>query len=131
MGDPQKKLLIIDGVVNLILGVLLLLFPFGMASLLGVPIPDSNFYPAILGAVLFGIGIALLVEVHGASSGVRGLGLAGAIAINFCGAGVLTLWLLFTPLDIPLRGHIVLWTIAVVVLGIGLIELFSKAWKQQ
>lgn len=131
MGDPQKKLLIIDGVVNLALGVLLLLFPFGMASLLGVPIPDSNFYPAILGAVLFGIGIALLIEVHAASSGVRGLGLAGAIAINFCGAGVLTLWLLFTPLDVPLRGHIVLWTIAVVVLAIGLIELFSKAWKQQ
>ena len=131
MGDPQKKLLIIDGVVNLILGVLLLLFPFGMASLLGVPTPDSNFYPAILGAVLFGIGIALLIEVHGASGGVRGLGLAGAIAINFCGAGVLTLWLLFTPLDLPLRGHFVLWTIAVVVLAIGVIEIFSKAWKQR
>ena len=131
MRDSQKKLLIIDGIVNLILGVLLLLFPIGMAHLFGVPIPDSNFYPTILGAVLFGIGIALLFEAHGESGGVRGLGLAGAIAINFCGAGILSLGLLFTPLDLPLRGHIVLWMIAVVVLGIGLIELFSKSWKQQ
>lgn len=130
MRKIQHKLLIVDGIVNLILGVLLLLFPFGMAGLLGVPIPDTNFYPAILGAVLFGIGIALFLEVHGESRGVRGLGLAGAIAINFCGAGVLALWLLFTPLDVPLRGHIVLWTIAVVVLAIGMIELFSRSWKQ-
>ena len=102
-----------------------------MAAVLGVPIPDTNFYPGILGAVLFGIGIALLLEAHGESGGVRGLGLAGAIAINFCGAGVLSIWLLYTPLDLPLRGHIILWTIAVIVLGIGLIELFSKSWKQQ
>jgi hypothetical protein len=121
-----KHLLVIDGVVNLLLGVLLLLFPFGTASLLGVPVPNTHFYPTILGAVIFGIGLALLIEVGGQPYGIRGLGIAGAIAINFCGAGILILWLLFTPLSLPLRGYIVLWTIVSIVLIIGIVELLIK-----
>lgn len=130
MGESTKKLLIIDGIVNLLLGVLLLLFPFGLAQQLGLPIPDTQFYPSLFGAVLFGIGIALLIEAYGTPSGIRGLGLAGAIAINFCGAGVLILWLLLIPLDLPLRGQIILWTIAITVLAIGLWELFNRPWKK-
>jgi len=126
-----KALLLIDGIVNLLLGIVLLLFPFGMAQLLGVPLPSINFYPTILGAVILGIGIALLIEVFGASRDIRGLGLAGAIAINFCGAGILILWLIFAPLNLPLRGCYVLWTIAIGVLAIGFIELISNAWKNQ
>jgi hypothetical protein len=121
-----KHLLVIDGVVNLLLGVLLLLFPCGAASLLGVPVPNAHFYPTILGAVIFGIGLALLIEVGGEPYGIRGLGIAGAIAINFCGAGILILWLLFTPLSLPLRGYIILWTIVSIVLIIGIVELFIK-----
>ncbi|MBW2430619.1 MAG: hypothetical protein JRF56_16790 [Deltaproteobacteria bacterium] len=130
MKKTIKKLLIIDGIVNLLLGVLLLLFPFGIAPILGVPVPDTHFYPTILGAVLFGIGIALLIDGYGQPHGIRGLGMAGAIAINFCGAGILTLWLIFDPLSLPLRGYIVLWAIAIVVLAIGFVELTSKSWKQ-
>ena len=122
MKTSDRTLLIIDGLVNLLLGVLLLLFPWGMAALLGLPAPGSNFYPSILGAVLVGIGIALMIDARWASSGIRGLGLAGAIAINFCGAGVLLVWLLFVPPDLPLRGQITLWTIAVGVLAIGVVE---------
>lgn len=131
MKAKSKILLIIDGIVNLLIGVLLFLFPLGMAQLLGVPLPISNFYPTILGAVIFGIGIALFVEVYGEPRGIHGLGLAGAIAINFCAAGVLALWLIFSPPDLPLRGYIVLWVIAIVVLTIGFIELISKSWKYQ
>ena len=130
MAAKDKTLLLIDGIVNLLLGIVLLLFPFGMAQLLGVPLPSINFYPTILGAVILGIGIALLIEVFGASRDIRGLGLAGAIAINFCGAGILILWLIFAPLNLPLRGYIVLWAIAIVVLAIGFVELSSKSWKQ-
>ena len=57
MKGKIKTLLIVDGIVNLILGILLILFPFGIAQVLGVPQSISNFYPTILGAVLFGIGI--------------------------------------------------------------------------
>ncbi len=87
--------------------------------------------PYLERAVLLGIGIALLIEVYGQPYGIRGLGIAGAIAINFCGAGVLTLWLIFAPLGLPLRGNIVLWAIAIVVLAIGFVELMSKSWKEK
>jgi hypothetical protein len=131
MRETTKNLLVIDGIVNLLLGLLLLLFPIGIAPILGVPISESNFYPTILGAVLFGIGIALLIDACGQPHGIRGLGIAGAIAINFCGAGVLIVWLLFTSLNLPLRGYIVLWTIAIIVMVIGSFELATKSWKQQ
>ena len=131
MKKTIKKLLVIDGIVNLLLGVLLLLFPFGILQILGVPIPDTYFYPTILGAVLLRIGIALLMDVYGQPRGIRGLGIAGAISINFCGAGVLTLWLIFPPLGLPLRGYVVLWAIAIVVFAIGFVELMSKSWKEK
>ena len=131
MRAKNKILLLIDGIVNLLLGMLLLLFPFGMAQVFGVPQSNSNFYPTILGAVIFGIGIALLLEACGKPRGIHGLGLAGAIAINFCGAGVLTLWLVIFPFNLPLRGYIILWTIAIVVLALGFIELFGKSWESE
>jgi hypothetical protein len=126
MKAKSKILLLIDSIVNLLVGILLLLFPLGMAQLLGVPPPNINFYPTILGAVIFGIGIAFLLEIYGEPRGILGLGLAGAIAINFCAAGVLTLWLISTPLNLSLRGYIILWTTAIVVLAIGFFELISK-----
>ena len=101
MTKTTKILLVIDAIVNLLLGVLLLLFPFGFAQILGAPVPYMHFYPTILGAVLLGIGIALLIDVLGQPHGLRGLGIAGAIAINFCAGGVLTLWLIFAPLGLP------------------------------
>ena len=122
----HKLLLILDGIVNLLLGLLLLLFPFGMAELLGVPDPGLNLYPSLLGAVLFGIGVALLLEAYAGKKGIRGLGLEGAIAINLCGSGVLVIWLLVSPFAIPAQGYIILWTIAVLVLAIGFVELFYK-----
>jgi hypothetical protein len=72
----------------------------------------------------------MLIDVYGQPRGIRGLGIAGATAINFCGAGVLILWLIFAPKSLPLRGYIVLWAIAIFVLAIGFVELISKSWKQ-
>ncbi len=129
MQKKHEPLLVIDGLVNLILGLLLILFPFGVAEILGVPGSDLNFYPTILGAVIFGIGVALIIERLGYKGNIRGLGLAGAIAINFCGATALLIWLLTGALNLPLRGCIVLWSIVVLVFAIGLAEVFAKAWK--
>lgn len=83
----RSPLLTIDSLINLLLGVLLLVFPRGLISFLGIPEPASASYPNILGAVLFGIGIALWVE-RGAGRG-GGHGLGGAVVINLCGALVL------------------------------------------
>jgi hypothetical protein len=125
MHAPYKRLLFIDAVINLLLGSLLLLYPLGIADWLGVPVAASAFYPTILGGVLIGIGLALLIEARGGMRGARGLGMAGAIAINLCGAGVLAVWLVAMPPAIPLRGMILLGAIAVAVLGLALIELFT------
>ena len=56
----MSRLLILSSVIlalALLLGILLLCFPLGIAAWLGVPEGGSNFYPIILGAVLFGIGV--------------------------------------------------------------------------
>jgi hypothetical protein len=124
-------LLIIDGIINLVIGIFLLLAPGGAINILGLPLTNTHFYASILGAVLFGIGIALFVERFGRGGGLRGLALGGAIAINLCGAGVLLLWLIIGKLDIPVRGYIVLWTVGIIVLFTGLAEMFAKSYRDR
>lgn len=131
MEKKQEILLSIDGIINVLLGILLLLFPFGISELLGIPKPNTNFYPTILGGVIFGIGIALFIERYGFKYNIRGLGLGGAIAINICGALVLLIWLIINPFDLPLKGYIILWTIALGVFIIGIVELVAKSYRYQ
>ena len=131
MEPKHWTLLALDAFVNVLLGVLLLLFPAGMLELLGLPPTDTLFYATILGAVILGIGFALVLELWGAPRGVRGLGLGGAIAINLCGAGALLLWLLFGGLDLPLRGRGILWAVALAVLGIGVAKIATHSWKHE
>ena len=128
MNVKHKILLIIDCFVNILLGVLLLLFPLGVVDLLGLPKTDTNFYPSILGAVIFGIGLALFLELIGYQKRFRGLGLGGAILINLVGSIVLICWLLFGSLSIPLKGKITLWSVALLVFAIGVAELVLKSW---
>ena len=130
MGERRDLLLLIDGLINLVLGVLLLLYPLGLAQILGVPVANCSFYPTILGAVIFGIGMALVIERYGKIKGMTGLGLAGAIAINLCGGMMLLLWLLCGELDIPLLGRIILWAITIVVLLTGVVEITTGSWRE-
>jgi hypothetical protein len=123
MKYKQHALLAVDASVNLILGLVLILYPVGVLQFLGLPPTNTYFYATILGGVIFGIGIALCVELWGASLRMRGLGLGGAIAINLCGAGVLLAWLTLSDLDIPLRGQIILWLVVVIVLGLSIAEI--------
>jgi hypothetical protein len=116
----KNPLLLADAIINLVLGLLLLFYPQWLAEVLGMPPVVNNFFPNVLGGVLFGIGLALLIACRG---GTQGLGLDGAIAINLCGAGVVAGWLVVAPQAIPPRGRITLWIIAPLVIGIGLVEL--------
>ncbi|MCP4368418.1 MAG: hypothetical protein GY797_09960 [Deltaproteobacteria bacterium] len=70
-----------------------------------------------------------MIERYGALKNVWGLGLGGALAINICGAGVLLVWLFVAPFDIPIRGHIILWSIAIIVLIVGPAEIITKTWR--
>jgi hypothetical protein len=120
---PSKAILIVDAAINLILGFLLLIFSPRIVQLLGVPTTEQSFYPNILGGVLFGIGIALLIECFRGSGSLVGLGLGGAVAINLCGGLVLTAWLTFGELSIPTGGRIFLWSLAVILIVVSSIEL--------
>ena len=111
-----------DAAINLILGILLMAFPLRLVKALGLPIVYPTFYPSILGGVLFGIGLALLIECYRKSNGLTGLGLAGAIAINLCGGFILAIWLLFGNLNLPMRGQILLWCLVLLLVGLSLVE---------
>jgi hypothetical protein len=53
-----------------------------------------------------------------------GLGLGGAVAINLSGGLALIFWLIFGDLNIPFRGHFFLWSLAIILVGISLIEIY-------
>lgn len=131
MNVTQKTLLFIDGLVNILLGVLLLLFPVGMIDLLGLPETHTNFYPSMLGAVVLGIGLALFLELGGHAKHIRGLGLGGAILINMVGSLVLMGWLVFGSLTIPLKGRIILWAVGLIVFLIGIAEWVTRSWMDK
>jgi hypothetical protein len=115
-------LLKVDAAINLILGILLMAFPAGLVKALGIPMEVPAFYATILGGVLFGIGLALLMECYWKSERFKGLGLGGAIAINLCGGGVLAIWLLSEELSLPLRGTMVLWLLVLLLIGLSILE---------
>jgi len=126
----KNLLLVVDGIINLALGILMVFFPNQMIQAFDLPKADNNFYINILGAVLFGIGIALLLERFSNQLHMSGLGIAGAIAINIFGSGTLIAWLLFGNLNLSLGGSILLWNIAAIVLGVAIIEIFSRSWNE-
>ena len=127
--DLEINLLILDGVINAILGLALLVFPGGLIRVLDLPATDQVFYPSILGAVLLGIGLALFLEALTPENQRSGLGTGGAVLINTVGSGVLILWLLFGGLSISWKGSLVLWTVALVVLLTGGVEWMVRFRK--
>ena len=127
---PRTNLLRIDGFINLILGLLLIAFPSGLMETLGVPPSDGRFYPSVLGAILFGIGIALLLEANRLPGGVIGLGLGGAIAINLAAAAGLLYWLLWGDLDVPFRGRVLLGILSAGLVAISSFELWVR-WSRR
>jgi hypothetical protein len=124
---PINSLLKVDAAINLVLGSLLLLFPEPLVQILGVPASEPAFYPSILGAVLIGIGIALLIQ----RKNPGGLGLHGAVAINMCGGLALGAWLLFGSLSLPTRGYVGLWGLVVLLVGLSTIEWFAHRKRRE
>jgi hypothetical protein len=120
----ERKLLLIDAAVNLILGILLLASPARLVAALGLPAVSGEFFRSVLGGVLIGIGLALLQSVRGHP---RGLGLDGAIAINLCGAGAVVGWLILAPASVPLRGRVTLWGVSIAVLAIAAVEIRHRS----
>ena len=121
----RKKMLAVDGIINLVLGVSLMAFPSGLIKALGIPGGESAFYANILGGVLFGVGIALVIESFRPPLRAVGLGLAGAVSINLSGSIVLALWLASGRLSLSTLGTLVGWSLVIVVVGLSLIEIYG------
>ena len=119
----RSSILLVDSIINFLIGILLLFFPRVVIEFLELPLVENEFYPSILGSVLIGIAIALFVEWHRKESKVIGLGTGGAILINLCAASVLSVWLLFGGLKIPIRGSLILWGLVMLVIVISIIEI--------
>ena len=124
MKKEDKILLLIDGIVNLAVGLVLLCYPLGIGDYLELPKSDNNFYPVILGALIFSIGIALFVERKYYELGIRGLGIEGAIIINIITSSALIIFLIFGRLNISIVGSIILWFVGILVFIIGVVEFF-------
>lgn len=121
----SKRLLEIDAAINLGLGILLSAFPRQLVRLLGMPSTENPFYARVLGGVLTGVGLALLGERFGGSPRLRGLGLVGAVSINLSGATALIATLLRRTAEIPLRGTLLLWSLAATLVGLSGLELLA------
>jgi hypothetical protein len=127
---PRTTLLRVDGVINLVLGVLLMAFPASLVESLGVPPTEDRFYPTVLGAVLFGIGVALLLEAGRLPGGIIGLGLGGAVAVNLMAASVRSVWLIWGDIDIPTRGRVLLSVLSAALVVISTFELWVR-WNRR
>jgi len=105
----SNPLLILDAIINLILGGLLIWYPPALVEAMGLPLSPSRIFPDVLGGVLIGIGVALILEDR--RTGIRpvGLGLGGAIAINLCGAVALASSLLSARPALTHFGQVFLW----------------------
>ena len=121
----RKELLTIDAVVNLVLGILLIWYPAPLAQAIGLSADGRPFFASVLGGVLFGVGVALLIERYRPPLRVVGLGLGWAIAINLCGGSVLAVWLLIGSLTLTVLGQLALWTLVVVLVGLSSLELYT------
>lgn len=117
----MQQLLWIETLLKLSAGLPLALMPLSTIRLLGLPRPESGFWPRLCGALLIGIAGALLLE--GRTPGSQGLGLAGIVVINLCGASLLSALLVLEKGPAAARGRIIVWLVVIVLLTLSLFEI--------
>jgi hypothetical protein len=115
------QLLWIELVMKLAGGVVLLLVPLTAIKVLGLPRSDTAFWPRLLGVVLIGLAAATFMDASVKLG--HGLALGGSFVINTI-AGLTLAAMLFLKQGPPsLRGRIVLWGLAVGLIGLALVEI--------
>ena len=116
----MQQLLWLETLLKFVPGILLAVAPLTTLRLLGLPRPDSGFWPRLCGAMLVGLAGALFLE--GTSSG-HGLGLAGSIIINLCGGAVLAALLVLDLGPQSTRGRAVVWLVVCVLFILSVVEI--------
>ncbi|MCH9808044.1 MAG: hypothetical protein K0U74_09945 [Alphaproteobacteria bacterium] len=101
-------------------GGVLLLLPLSACHILGLPKPQSGFWPRLLGSVLVGIGGATYIE---GATPTHGLGMAGCALINIVAVAVIVSMLILGGIGKTRRARWVFSLLAVLLGVLGLAEL--------
>jgi hypothetical protein len=115
------QLLWIETLLKLACGGLLLFLPNATARILGLTRAETPFWPQLLGGVLIGLAAATFLE--GFVRNAHGLGLAGAIAINFTIAATLATLLAVGKAAPARRGRALLWLAVILLVLLAFSEL--------
>jgi hypothetical protein len=115
-----EQLLWIETLTKFVPGALLVLAPLATLRVLGLPRPDTGFWPRLAGVLLVGIAGALFLE--GTSRG-HGLGLAGAIIVNLSGASLLAALLVLEAGPAYTRGRTAVWLVVCALVTLSVFEI--------
>lgn len=113
----------IDLAARLGAGLLLVVLPKPLISLLGLPKVPETFWPRMTGILLLAIACGTAIEVRFPGKGGPSLG--GLVALNLAAAFALATALVVGQLDIPRRGRLLVWLAALCSAILGLVQL---AW---
>ena len=116
----MQQLLWLETLLKFSAGILLALAPLSTLRVLGLPRPDTGYWPRICGALLLGIAGALFLE--GTSRG-HGLGLAGIVVVNLIGACMLATLLVLERGPVSARGRITVWLSVCLLIAMSVFEI--------
>ncbi|MEJ2367987.1 MAG: hypothetical protein P8Z49_06480 [Acidobacteriota bacterium] len=126
----RNYILKLDGFLHLLTGAALIWSPLAFYKALGMPPGGERLFPALLGAVLFGMGFAFLKESYRKPGRMRGMGLGGAIFTKLCAAAALVALLLTGRLAVSHSGAVLLWCFIAALALLTWLELFSH-WHRE
>jgi len=107
------------------IGLILIFIPVTAARMAGFPHGNISFWPRLLGAALVGIAGAFAVEGYNLAGGAieaKGLGLGGAVIINFTTIVSLFGTLIFSAVATR-RGKALIWLMILLLLFLTLFEI--------
>jgi hypothetical protein len=123
--------MLVNTIIYLLAGAALALFPTQFFDFLPLQPGIHLFFLSILGVLVFGLGLALMIErFRSTHDRITGLGLGGLIVINSCASLAIFLWLLSRSLDLAAIELSIIWTVlaALVIITIfEIVSLFSPA----
>lgn len=103
-------------------GLCLFLLPITVIRILGLPRPDTGFWPRLVGAILVGIAIGVFMTIRFPDAR-GGIGPAGLIPINFMGATAMIAPLIMGTAAPTRRGTLFVVAAAVVLLALAFLEI--------
>jgi hypothetical protein len=115
-----QQLLWLETLLKFFPGVMLALAPMTTVRAFGLPRPDSGFWPRMCGALLIGVAGALFLE--GTATG-HGLGLAGVVILNICGAALLAAMLVLERGPTSIRGRTAVWLTVCALVALSIVEI--------